>query len=1181
MFLRRIEMQGFKSFADKTKIEFDKGVTAVVGPNGSGKSNVTESLRWALGESSAKSLRGGKMPDIIFAGTESRNALNFAEVAVILDNSDQFIKDANKEIRVERHIYRNGDSDYLIDGKKVRLRDIHDLFMDTGLGKDSFSIISQGRVEEIFNSKAEERRAIFEEAAGVLKYKTRKKETESKLNQTQDNLDRLDDIVYELETQITPLEKQAKTAKEFILLDEDRSQLQLDILVSDIALDKVLLTTKEEELSAIKQDMTAYHQHREKLENENQSLKTKRQTVAQEMDLKQGQLLELTKALSDLERQIELIKLEKSQKSEKKEEASSRIKQLKEELLTLQNQESEKTLGLENVSVQLSQLSQEVVRLTEEMARFSTDPDQVIEDLREDYVKLMQDEADISNKLSLLVANIEQEKLTKANQDKEYQETSQKVDLLIIEKKQAFEEFQASQQEVAKLLKNYQDLDQKVGQEQGNYQLAQNKLFDILDQKKAKEARQTSLESIQRSHSQFYAGVRAVLQNAKQIGGILGAVSEHLNFDKDYQTAMEVALGASSQHIIVENEVAAKNAIAYLKQNRQGRATFLPLTTIKARYLADNFQKQLETSPGFIGTAQSLVSYDSKLDAIIKNLLNVTAIFDTIDHANSAAKKLNYKVRIVTLDGTELRPGGSFSGGANRQSNSTFIQPELDQVSAELLAINQDLKNQEKVVAGLLQQLQAKQAQLEEFKTRGEQARLAEQKANLFYQQVKERFEDASALLEVLDTNDKTSQLAKNQDEKLILEEKLVELAKQKEKLNLDIDDIKSNKDAIADKKNQIMEDLSQKRLKERDLLNEQRFERSNLESLVNRIQSTQDHISQQEDLLTLHVSQEHIDQLPSLETKLVKLAESKQGVEERLVQLRFENEDYAALLEELEDSLTKLQFQNEDFIRKQTKLEAEVEQVSDRLRSHAKALVEDFQMTLEDAQKDCRAVEDANLAKENLKQLQKKIKQLGPINLDAIEQYDEVAERLEFLNTQKADLNRAKDMLLGTIGNMDNEVKARFKVTFEAIRESFKETFSQMFGGGTADLVLTDGDLLTAGVEISVQPPGKKIQSLNLMSGGEKALSALALLFAIIRVKTIPFVILDEVEAALDEANVKRFGDYLNRFDKNSQFIVVTHRKGTMAAADSIYGITMQESGVSKVVSVKLKESENLGFLS
>lgn len=1181
MFLKRIEMQGFKSFADKTKIEFDKGVTAVVGPNGSGKSNVTESLRWALGESSAKSLRGGKMPDIIFAGTESRNALNFAEVAVILDNSDQFIKDANKEIRVERHIYRNGDTDYLIDGKKVRLRDIHDLFMDTGLGKDSFSIISQGRVEEIFNSKAEERRAIFEEAAGVLKYKTRKKETKSKLNQTQDNLDRLDDIIYELETQISPLEKQAKTAKEFIILDKDRSQLQLDILVNDIAQDKELLTRREEELSAMKEEMTVYHQNREKLENENQTLKTKRQALVQEIDLKQSQLLELTKALSDLERRIELIKLEKSQKSEKKEEANIRIKQLKDELQSLQSQETEKSLVLESVNDQLSQISQEVSRLSEEMTRFSTDPDQLIEDLREEYVSLMQKEADLSNKLSLLDANIEQEKLAKANQDKEYQETRLKVERLTKDKQEALEEYQASQKEVATLLGSYQELIQVVEQDKNKYQLAQTKLFDVLDQKKAKEARLTSLESIQRSHSQFYAGVRAVLQNANQIGGILGAVSEHLNFNKNYQTAMEVALGASSQHIIVENEAAAKNAIAYLKQNRLGRATFLPLTTIKARYLADNFQKLLEASPGFIGTAQTLVTYDTKLDAIIKNLLNLTAIFDTIDHANSAAKKLNYKVRIVTVDGTELRPGGSFSGGANRQNNSTFIQPELDQVSSELLALKEDLKKQENEVAELLQQLHEKQGQLEDLKSRGEQARLAEQKANLFYQQIKERFGDANALLEVLDSNDKTSQLAKNQADKLQFEEELVELAKEKEKLNLDIEDIKSNKDAITDKKNRIMEDLSQKRLKERDLLNEQRFERTNIETLGNRIKATQERISQQEDLLTLHVSQEHIDQLPSLEAKLAKLTESKQGVEERLVQLRFENEDYEALLEELENSLTKLQHQNEDFIRKQTKLEADVEQVSDRLRSHAKSLVEDFQMTLEDAQKDCRPVEDSNLAKESLKQLHKKIKHLGPINLDAIEQYDEVAERLDFLNGQKADLNCAKDMLLGTIGNMDNEVKARFKVTFEAIRESFKETFSQMFGGGTADLVLTNGDLLTAGVEISVQPPGKKIQSLNLMSGGEKALSALALLFAIIRVKTIPFVILDEVEAALDEANVKRFGDYLNRFDKDSQFIVVTHRKGTMAAADSIYGITMQESGVSKVVSVKLKESENLGYLS
>ncbi|MGT2844019.1 chromosome segregation protein SMC [Streptococcus hongkongensis] len=1181
MFLKRIEMQGFKSFADKTKIEFDKGVTAVVGPNGSGKSNVTESLRWALGESSAKSLRGGKMPDIIFAGTESRNALNFAEVAVILDNSDNFIKDANKEIRVERHIYRNGDSDYLIDRKKVRLRDIHDLFMDTGLGKDSFSIISQGRVEEIFNSKAEERRAIFEEAAGVLKYKTRKKETESKLNQTQDNLDRLDDIVYELETQIAPLEKQAKTAKAFLLLEEDRSQLQLDVLVSDIDADKDQLNSKEEELSTLKEDMVAYHHKREKLEKENQDLKTKRQLVIKETDDKQSQLLELTKALSDLERQIELIKLEKSQKSEKKEETSIRIKQLQSELLVLQEQESEKTQVLETVSDDLTKISQEVLQLTEELNRFSTDPDQLIETLREDYVGLMQQEADLSNKLSLLNATIEKEQQAKANQDKDYQETSQKVDRLTKENEAALTAYQESQEQVAQLLTDYQEIEKLVSRQQDHYQEEQSKLFDILDKKKAKEARQASLESIQKSHSQFFAGVRSVLQNADTIGGILGAVSEHLNFDKDIQTAMEVALGASSQHIIVENEAAAKNAIAFLKKNRLGRATFLPLTTIKARYLVDNFQKQLEASPGYLGTAHSLVSYEGHVDAIIKNLLNVTAIFDTIDHANSAAKKLNYKVRIVTLDGTELRPGGSFSGGANKQNNSTFIQPELDQVSAELLQINQDLKGQEKLVADLNQHLLNKQKELEEIKQSGEQARLAEQKASLFYQQVKNQFDDARALLAVLNQKDQTSLLANYQEDKLRLNEQLEGLAEQKDKLTHDIDDIKSNKDAITDTKNHVVEELSQKRLKERDLLNEQRFERTNLQTLLVQIQTTQEQISQQEELLTHQISQEHIDQLPSLEKKMLQLAESKQSVEERLVQLRFENDDLAALLEELEVSLNNLHAQNETFIRRQTKLESELDQLSDRLRGYAKSLVEEFQMTLEDAKATCRPIEDSMAAKETLKQLQRKIKQLGPINLDAIEQYDEVADRLEFLNGQKADLNRAKDMLLGTIGNMDSEVKARFKVTFEAIRESFKETFTQMFGGGSADLVLTDSDLLTAGVEISVQPPGKKIQSLNLMSGGEKALSALALLFAIIRVKTIPFVILDEVEAALDEANVKRFGDYLNRFDKDSQFIVVTHRKGTMAAADSIYGITMQESGVSKVVSVKLKESEELSYLS
>ncbi|MGT2933312.1 chromosome segregation protein SMC [Streptococcus catagoni] len=1181
MFLKKIEMQGFKSFADKTKIEFDKGVTAVVGPNGSGKSNVTESLRWALGESSAKSLRGGKMPDIIFSGTESRNALNFAEVAITLDNSDGFIKGAQKEIRVERHIYRNGDSDYLIDGKKVRLRDIHELFLDTGLGRDSFSIISQGRVEEIFNSKPEERRAIFEEAAGVLKYKTRKKETQSKLNQTQDNLDRLEDIIYELETQVKPLEKQAKIAKEFLLLDDQRKQLQIDILVEDVKHNKDLQSQKAEALEALEADLKNYYATRDRLEEENQQLKQKRQRIAAEIDHKQADLLELTKLLSNLERQIDLIKLESNQKNEKKLEADTRIAELQSQLSHYQEELQQKKSALELLEADLVDLSAKSKATEQELQRFSDDPDQLIEHLREDFVRLMQNEAELSNQLTALLSDIEKESQAKEDLALEYQEIKIKVDHLKAENDQNSAELEAKEAQLQDLLKSYQSLEREIQEDEVIYQQAQSQLFDILDQKKAKEARRASLESIQKNHSQFYAGVRSVLQNAKGIGGILGAVSEHLSFEKEYQLALEIALGASSQNIIVENEAAAKRAIEYLKKNRQGRATFLPLTTIKARQLNDSHQKLAEKCQGFIGTAESLVTYEEKLGNIFKNLLTTTLIFDSLDHANQAAKKLQYKVRIITLDGTELRPGGSFSGGANRQNNTTFIKPELDQITSDIEKLNKHLKEKEKSVAALQENLKSSKEELETLKRKGETARFEEQKARFNYQLTQDSLNDSEKVLKAIEENQSEEESQLYREEQETLEKNLQTISLKKEALSKEIDEIKNNKELINEKKASLSEDLAQLRLKERDLLSEKRFEKSNCDRLSSDINQTSQNIAKLQELIDNQLSEEDISKLPDLEKQQGEIREAKEKVEQRLVQLRFESEDNQALLEELESKLLLEQEKNENFIRKQTKLESEIEQLSDLLITYARSLSEDFQLTFEEAALMANSLENIQLAKNDLKTIQKSIKALGPINSDAIEQYEEVAERLAFLSHQKADLSKAKNLLLDTIGQMDSEVKARFKVTFEAIRESFKETFKQMFGGGSADLLLTDGDLLLAGVDIAVQPPGKKIQSLNLMSGGEKALSALALLFAIIRVKTIPFVILDEVEAALDEANVKRFGDYLNRFDKDSQFIVVTHRKGTMAAADSIYGITMQESGVSKVVSVKLKDSKNLTFLA
>lgn len=1177
MYLKEIEMQGFKSFADKTTIEFDKGVTAVVGPNGSGKSNITESLRWALGESSAKNLRGGKMPDVIFAGAENRKPLNYAQVVVSLDNSDGFIKDAKETIRVERHIYRNGDSEYLIDGRKVRLRDIHDLFMDTGLGRDSFSVISQGRVEEIFNSKPEERRAIFEEAAGVLKYKTRKKETQTKLNQTQDNLDRLDDIIYELEAQVKPLERQAKVAKEFIGLEDERKQLHLNVLVEDIQTDKVRLDSLKEDLASIKSDLSAYYEQRQQFEKQNQALKEKRHQLSEEMATKQAGLVDITKAISDLERQMDLIALESSQKEEKKQAATSQLAELKASQESLREELVQKEGQLAKLDDELTETTARIQKLQAELDRFSTDPDQVIEKLREEFVSLMQEEADLSNKLTMTQADIDNQKQLSESKSEELAQTQANLEELKATAKESLESFEAARKQVKELLDAYQELFAKTSQLEKDYQAEQTKMFDQLDVIKSKQARKSSLESILRNHSNFYAGVKSVLQASSQLGGIIGAVSEHLSFDRKYQTALEIALGGSSQHVIVEDEAAAKRSIAFLKKNRQGRATFLPLTTIKARHLSQQNQAILSSSQGFLGVASDLVSFDKRLDNIFQNLLGVTAVFDTVDNANKAARALHYQVRLVALDGTEIRPGGSFSGGANRQNNTTFIKPELDNLVAELNDLQEKQVAQEKLVQTLHENLLANKEELASLKAQGEEARFAEQKAELEYQQLAERLNDVKQLCKQLQESETDNSSNDLESQKAHFEAELTKVAERKQELTSQIDQIKENKNAITQKVEQLRQDLSQAKLQERELLSERKFESANKTRLDISLAENKAEMAKCEDLLAFHASDQEIENLPLLKKQHDEAVTRKASEEERLVSLRFELEDCEANLEELEEQVAKENQKNEELIRKQAQVEAQVAQVSERLRGFTHDLTEDYHMTLAEAKEASQVVEDMAIARERLQDLRRRIKALGPINLDAIAQYDEVNNRLTFLNGQKEDLVHSKNLLLDTINDMDDEVKSRFQVTFNAIRESFKQTFTQMFGGGSADLSLTEGDLLTAGVEISVQPPGKKIQSLNLMSGGEKALSALALLFAIIRVKTIPFVILDEVEAALDEANVKRFGDYLNRFDKSSQFIVVTHRKGTMAAADSIYGVTMQESGISRIVSVKLKDAENL----
>ncbi|EGU69844.1 chromosome segregation protein SMC [Streptococcus mitis bv. 2 str. SK95] len=1175
MYLKEIEIQGFKSFADKTKVVFDQGVTAVVGPNGSGKSNITESLRWALGESSVKSLRGGKMPDVIFAGTESRKPLNYASVVVTLDNEDGFIKDAGQVIKVERHIYRSGDSEYRIDGKKVRLRDIHDLFLDTGLGRDSFSIISQGKVEEIFNSKPEERRAIFEEAAGVLKYKTRRKETESKLQQTQDNLDRLEDIIYELDNQIKPLAKQAENARKFLDLDGQRKAIYLDVLVAQIKENKTELELTEEELTQVQELLTSYYQKREELEEENQSLKKKRQDLQAEMAKDQGSLMDLTSLISDLERKLALSKLESEQVALNQQEAQARLTALEDKRKILSTEKAEKEANLAQLEESLVENNKELNRLEAELLAFSDDPDQMIELLRERFVALLQEEADVSNQLTRIENELENSRQLSQKQADQLDKLKEQLATAKEKASQQKAELETAKEQVQKLLADYQASAKEQEEQKVSYQAQQSQLFDRLDSLKNKQARAQSLENILRNHSNFYAGVKSVLQEKDRLGGIIGAVSEHLTFDVHYQTALEIALGASSQHIIVEDENAATKAIDFLKRNRAGRATFLPLTTIKARTISSQNQDAIAASPGFLGMADELVSFDKRLEDIFKNLLATTAIFDTVEHARTAARQVRYQVRMVTLDGTELRTGGSYAGGANRQNNSIFIKPELEQLQKEIAEEEASLRSEEATLKTLQDEMAVLAERLEAIKSQGEQARIQEQGLYLACQQTNQQVEELETLWKLQE--EELNRLTEGdwQADKEKCQERLATIASEKQNLETEIEEIKSNKNAIQERYQNLQEQISQARLLKSELQGQKRYEVTDIERLGKELDNLD---IEQEEIQRL--LQEKVDNLEKVDTDLLsqqveEAKTQKTNLQQGLIRKQFELDDIEGQLDDIASHLDQARQQNEEWIRKQTRAEAKKEKVSERLRYLQAQLTDQYQISYTEALEKAHELENLDLAEQEVKDLEKAIRSLGPVNLEAIEQYEEVHSRLDFLNSQRDDILSAKNLLLETITEMNDEVKERFKSTFEAIRESFKVTFRQMFGGGQADLILTEGDLLTAGVEISVQPPGKKIQSLNLMSGGEKALSALALLFSIIRVKTIPFVILDEVEAALDEANVKRFGDYLNRFDKDSQFIVVTHRKGTMAAADSIYGVTMQESGVSKIVSVKLKDLE------
>ncbi|WP_029343639.1 chromosome segregation protein SMC [Lactococcus lactis] len=1174
MYLKKMEIVGFKSFADKTKVEFDKGITAVVGPNGSGKSNIVEALRWVLGEQSAKALRGGKMPDVIFAGTEKRRALNYAEVIAHFDNSDHYLQgqDENEEVVITRRLYRNGDSEFLMNGRKCRLRDIHDLFTDTGLGRDSLSIISQGRIESVFNSKPEERRAIFEEAAGVLKYKNRRNETESKLNSTQDNLDRLEDIIFELNSQLVPLQSQRDTALRFQELEAERSDLSLSVLVGQLESKKAKYDQTELDLAQVAQELASLSTRKKVYDEQVSQLRTERQKVEAEQEKLQADQLNFSNLKSDSTRKIELFDVQKDSSEKSAAEREERLENLKSRLEITQQNLTEVQKKSELLLTEKNDLDKLLTELSADLATLSESPEVVMERLRDEFVQLVEEEAQISNEIVRNKAEITDLSRRQSEQDESVRENLTKFEKISQDLSETQENLNTVKKEIETLLAKFEEGNQAEKKQAELERLAQNKMYDYLQELNQHKARLTSLQNIRESHSNLFAGVRAVMQNASQIGGVIGVVSDLLTFDPKYTTAIDIALGGGSQNVVTEDENAAKRAIAFLREKRLGRATFLPLTTIKGRDF--NGLNRIQNMTGFVDLAINLVSFESRLHKAMSSLLGTTVIVDSGENATAIARAMNYNVRIVTLDGTQINPGGSYAGGAGKRNSTTFTSVEISNLEKQIKLSEEQLKISEKEVQKAQSARQELLKEIELLKTQGEEKRFVEQSLNLKIEQLTEQKVALEQLTNLSANQEATGNLLELTKENEHKVELLAKITERKAEIEKQLEEVKTNSQAHKALQSEKTNALNQAQLRQSEVVSELKFTKADEKRLLTDLSA----LTEEKNQLTALLNPVQFDETErnNFSKQLTEVEERLSQINVRMVSLKFEREDLAAQMEDLEQHNQDFIQQTQELNTKKTRYEMQLEQIEGQLMTLQETLNSEHQISFEEAQATAKIVDDLAEAEQKLKNLERQIKALGPINLDAIAQFDEVNERFTFLSSQKDDLLEAKNLLLSTIDDMNDEVKIRFKTSFDAIRESFKTTFAQMFVGGLADLELTSDNLLEAGVEIKVQPPGKKLSSLNLMSGGEKALTALALIFAILRVRTVPFVVLDEVEAALDEANVKRFGDYMNHFDNSNQFIVVTHRRGTMAAAGSIYGVTMADAGVSKMISVKLDSTIN-----
>jgi chromosome segregation protein len=1185
MFLKRLDIIGFKSFAERIGVDFVPGVTAVVGPNGSGKSNITDAIRWVLGEQSAKSLRGSKMEDIIFAGSDTRKALNFAEVSLTLDNQDQGIGLDYNEVSVTRRVSRSGESEFYINKQPCRLKDIIDLFMDSGLGREAFSIISQGKVEEILNSKAEDRRTIFEEAAGVLKYKNRKKKAEVKLFETQDNLNRVNDILHELESQVEPLKIQASMAKDFLEKKEELEKIEVALTVFEIE----DLHQKWENLT---KQLEEHQQEELKLSSDLQVKEAKivetrdRITALDESitDL-QNVLLHASEELEKLEGRKEVLKERKKNAAQNKEQLKTNITELTERISQLQKNRDMQAESVNELGEQVHSLQAKLKEKQEKLQLFTENIEEKIDSLKSEYIELLNQQAGAKNELKYIDQQLEQQERKSSRLDSENTKYIQERQIAQSKMEQIQSSLADFQKQLADQVVAFRDQQRKLETVKNNYEKQEKMLYQAYQLLQQAKSRKEMLEEMEEDYSGFFQGVKEVLKaRDHKLKGIEGAVAELVTVPKEYETALETAFGGALQHIVVDTEQNARTAIQYLKQHSYGRATFLPLSVIKGRPLSAAQLSSIQNHPSLIGTAVSLVKFESRYAEIMNNLLGNVVITKDLKGANELAKILQYRCRLVTLEGDIVNPGGSMTGGAVKQKTSSLLtrKGELEDLKAKLVFMEEKTAGLEKNVKALKEEVQLTDQQLDEIRKNGEELRLNEQavkgelrEAELGVKNINERL--AIYDLEKGQFSDEKNGLLKRKEELFNALEtyqvNVTELDTQIVKLTEQKTSDLTSKETLTNEINDLKVEFASK--------NEQ------FTNIKERFTLTTEDLEESEKKLALYTEDlsllsSEMTNSSSGEEQLEAAAKLKQQDKETTLQLittrRQERLSLVDVLEDMELEAKELKRLHKGMIVVLKDEEVKINRLDVELENRLTHLREEYLLSFEGAKEQYPLTIPVEEARKKVKLIKLAIEELGSVNLGAIEEYERVSERYEFLNEQKSDLQEAKDTLYQVIEEMDIEMKKRFEQTFNGIREHFEPTFRALFGGGRADLVLTvPEDLLNTGVEIVAQPPGKKLQNLGLLSGGERALTAIALLFSILKVRPVPFCILDEVEAALDEANVYRFSQYLKQYSKETQFIVITHRKGTMEEADVLYGVTMQESGVSKLVSVRLEETKEL----